>query len=69
MNELISVLLVIAVAVVLLCVRIILTKDGKFGSEHISENRRMRQDGIHCATSQDRTARRNKKTKIDVRQM
>ena len=56
-------------AMVLLCVRIILKKDGKFSSQHISENKRMREDGIHCATSQDREARRNKTTKIDVRQM
>jgi hypothetical protein len=50
-------------------VRIILKKDGKFSSQHISENKRMREDGIHCATSQDRAARRNKTTKIDVHQM
>ncbi|MBR5327895.1 MAG: hypothetical protein IKV31_05075 [Paludibacteraceae bacterium] len=56
-------------AMLLLCVRIILKKNGKFSSQHISENQRMRQDGIHCATSQDRAARKNKKTRIDVRQM
>ena len=59
----------LVLAMVLLCVRIILKKDGKFSSQHISENKRMREDGIHCATSQDREARRNKTTKIDVRQM
>ena len=59
----------LVLAMVLLCVRIILKKDGKFSSQHISENKRMREDGIHCATSQDRVARRNKTTKIDVRQM
>lgn len=56
-------------AMLLLCVRIILKKNGKFSSQHISENQRMRQDGIHCATSQDRAARKNKKIRIDVRQM
>lgn len=56
-------------SMLLLCVRIILKKNGKFSSQHISENQRMRQDGIHCATSQDRAARKNKKTRIDVRQM
>jgi hypothetical protein len=57
----------VAVAILLLCVRVLIKKDGKFSSEHISENKRMRQDGIHCATSQDREARRqaNKKLKVD----
>ena len=60
-------IIAVAVALLLLCVRILLKKGGKFSSEHISENKRMRQDGIHCATSQDREARRqaNKKLKVD----
>ena len=64
-------LLVIAalvLAMVLLCVRVIIKKDGKFSSQHISENKRMKQDGIHCATSQDREARRIKKNKLDISQ-
>jgi hypothetical protein len=69
MKEIIIVIAALVLAMVLLCVRIILKKDGKFSSQHISENKRMREDGIHCATSQDRTARRNKTTKIDVHQM
>ena len=58
-----------AVGFILLCVRVILKKDGKFSSEHISENKRMRKDGIHCATSQDREARRNAKKKLDTNQL
>ena len=69
MKEMLLVIAALVLAMVLLCVRIILKKDGKFSSQHISENKRMREDGIHCATSQDRVARRNKATKIDVRQM
>ena len=69
MKEMVLVIAALVLAIVLLCVRIILKKDGKFSSQHISENKRMREDGIHCATSQDREARRNKTTKIDVRQM
>ena len=53
-------------AMLLLCVRILLKKNGKFSSQHISENKRMRQDGIHCATSQDRQARRKNINKIDI---
>lgn len=68
MKEIIIVVSILAVAILLLCVRIIIKKD-KFSSQHISENKRMRQDGINCATSQDREARRKKVNKIDVRQM
>lgn len=68
MKEIIVVILILIVAIILLCVRIIIKKD-KFSSQHISENKRMRNDGIHCATSQDREARRNNINKIDVRQM
>ena len=69
MKEILLVIAALVLAMVLLCVRIILKKGGKFSSQHISENKRMREDGIHCATSQDSAARRNKTTKIDVRQM
>jgi hypothetical protein len=66
MKEIIYVILLVALAVILLSIRIILKKGGKFSSQHISENKRMKQDGISCATSQDRNARHNKKQKIDV---
>ena len=69
MKEILLVIAALLLAMLLLCVRIILKKNGKFSSQHISENKRMRKDGIHCATSQDRAARKNKKTRIDVRQM
>lgn len=69
MKQLLFVILAVAIAILLLAVRILIKKDGKFSSEHISSNKRMRQDGIHCATSQDREARRNKNTRIDVRQI
>lgn len=51
---------------VLLCVRILLKKGGKFSSQHISENKKMRENGIHCATSQDREARRDARKKMNV---
>jgi hypothetical protein len=67
--KIIVVVIALLLAMLLLCIRIILKKDGKFSSQHISENQRMRQDGIHCATSQDRVARKDKQTRIDVRQL
>ena len=55
----------IGIAVLLLSVGVLLRKDGQFRSEHISNNARMREDGIHCATSQDREARKKQKLKIN----
>jgi hypothetical protein len=69
MKQLLFVILAVAIAILLLAVRILIKKDGKFSSEHISSNKRMRQDGIHCATSQDREARRHNVNKINVRQI
>jgi hypothetical protein len=48
---------------------VILRKDHSFRSEHISHNKRMRQDGIHCATSQDREARRKVGKKLEVKDL
>jgi hypothetical protein len=69
MKEILIAIGAICVAMLLLCVRIVMKKDGKFSSQHISENKRMRQDGIHCATSQDRQARRKNTIKIDVKKI
>lgn len=57
----IIILLLVAGSMVLLSVGVLLRKDHTFRSEHISENKLMRERGIHCATSQDREARRKMK--------
>lgn len=62
-------IIAVAISIALLAVRIILQKGGKFSSEHISQNQRMRQDGIHCATSQDREARRKNSQKLNINQL
>lgn len=58
--------IIVALSLVLLAIRIILEKDGKFGSEHVSENKRMHKDGIACATSQDRQARQGNKNRLNI---
>ena len=65
MNEILLAILAIGIAILLLSLGVILRKDHKFRSEHISQNQRMRQDGIHCATSQDREARKKEKMNIE----
>ena len=50
------------VSILLLCVRILLGK--RFIHTHVDGNRALNKQGIHCAQSQDRAARREKKNKI-----
>lgn len=49
--------LIIAISLVLLCVKLIFKKDGKFSSQHIHDNAGLRRKGIHCVIDQDREAR------------
>ena len=53
-------------AVLLLSVGVIFRKDKQFRSQHISENKRMREKGIHCAVSQDREAKKAESRKLKV---
>lgn len=59
----------VALAMVLLSVRLILRKNGRFSSQHISESPLMKRHGIHCATAQDREARRVDANRIDAKNM
>ena len=49
--------LIIAIAVVLLSVRVILLKNGRFKSYHIHDSQAMKDRGIHCVIDQDREMR------------
>lgn len=49
--------LIIAICVALLCVKIILRKNGQFSSQHIHDNPGLRKKGIHCIIDQDKEAR------------
>ncbi|MBP6527111.1 MAG: hypothetical protein KBA74_00950 [Prevotella sp.] len=49
--------LIIAICVALLCVKIILRKNGQFSSQHIHDNPGLRKKGIHCVIDQDKEAR------------
>ena len=67
MYQIFIVIVLLLLAVGLLCVGVIFRKDHSFRSQHIRDNRRMQKDGITCATSQDREARRTKKYKKDIK--
>lgn len=52
LKELIFVLIIVAVAVALLCIRLLLGKKNVVNT-HIDGNRDMERRGIHCAVRQD----------------
>ncbi len=49
--------LIIAIAMALLCVKVLLKKNGRFSSQHVHDNPELRKQGIHCVMDQDREAR------------
>lgn len=53
----------------LLSVGVIFRKDHSFRSQHIHQNERMRNDGIHCATSLDKEARAKHEKKIELKEL
>lgn len=53
--------LLVALAMALLCVKLIVRRDGHFSSMHIHDSEAMRQRGIHCVVDQDREERERKR--------
>ena len=51
---------ILLIAIVLLAVKILFTKKGKFPSLHINENVALRKNGIKCAHSQDKLEQKKK---------
>lgn len=45
----------------LLCVKIVFIKDGRFASQHVKDNEALKKQGIHCVIDQDREERKRKK--------
>ncbi len=62
-------LVIIAAAFLMLCVRILLKNGGRFSSQHIGENKRMRDENITCVASQDRAAQQKSDKRLDVKQL
>lgn len=52
------------ISILLLSIRIILQKDGKFRSLHIGQSPDMRKKGIHCVQSMDRMMRHQSPNKV-----
>lgn len=58
---------IVAVAVALLCIKIILLPGGKFSSQHIGDSKAMRQRGIHCVQSMDAMERKANPHRVSER--
>ena len=56
----------VAVAVVLLGIRVFFVKGGRFPSSHISDNRHLRNKGIVCAVSTDALERKKRSGKRNI---
>ncbi len=50
-------MLIIAIAMALLCVKLLVRKDGRFSSMHIHDSQAMKDRGIKCVSEQDNEAR------------
>jgi len=57
-------IVLLALAMIGLCVRILLKKNGRFSSQHIGASKAMRERGIHCVNTQDYELRHKKKINI-----
>lgn len=51
-------LLIVAICIVLLSVKILFKKNGRFPNTHVSGSKAMRKRGIGCVQSQDREAQK-----------
>ncbi len=58
-------LLIVAIGIVLLCVRLFFGKG--FVHTHIDGNRALNRKGIHCVQAQDAEARRQRRTAVKER--
>ncbi|MBQ4395290.1 MAG: hypothetical protein II825_08360 [Paludibacteraceae bacterium] len=66
MRSIVIVIGLVGAAILLLSVGVIFRKDHSFRSQHIHQNQRMKEDGIHCSTAQDKEMRRKAEKKMRI---
>ncbi len=54
LKTLLLAIIIIAICTVLLCIKVILVKGGRFPNTHIEGNKGLRKKGIYCAKTEDR---------------
>ena len=60
-------MLIIAISTALLCIKMILRKNGKFSSQHVKDNPGLRKRKIHCVMEQDKEDRETRNRKMNVK--
>ena len=60
-------ILIIAAGMMLLLVKVLLRKNGKFSSQHIHDSKAMKERGIHCVMDQDREMRAKSRFAVNER--
>lgn len=58
----------VALAVILLCIKMLIKPGAGFGASHIGGSRAMRRRGIHCVQSMDAIERRENPHRVKERQ-
>ena len=69
MKNLFLTLGIVALAMILLCARVILKKNGRFSSQHLGESPAMRKRNIGCVVSEDYKARKAEEKKLKVKEL
>ncbi|HIX85784.1 MAG TPA: hypothetical protein H9848_04150 [Candidatus Parabacteroides intestinigallinarum] len=60
LTTLLFTIIIVVISVVLLSIKVLLKKDGRFPNTHIEGNRALRKKGIFCAKTMDRMEMRRK---------
>lgn len=55
----------LAAGMLLMLVKLLLKKNGKFSSQHVHDNPALRKMGIHCVIDQDREERGKRKKELE----
>ena len=58
-------IVIIAAGMLLLLVKVLIQKNGRFSSQHIHDSKAMRDRGIHCVMDQDREMRRKSRFAVN----
>jgi hypothetical protein len=58
-------IVIIAAGMLLLLVKVLMQKNGRFSSQHIHDSKAMKDRGIHCVMDQDREMRRKSRFAVN----
>ena len=58
-------IVIIAAGMLLLLVKVLMQKNGRFSSQHMHDSKAMKDRGIHCVMDQDREMRRKSRFAVN----